>query len=126
MRTSLALLVCVFSMVGCGGYVPAPLHPSERDFQRELGPAPEGIADDPAEAMTLYAGDVLTVRTVSSETQEILGIVVDAAGRIHVPLAGDVEVGGLTLGTAPPLPFTCRRRRNPPAGSLPSTHGHRA
>ncbi|MBK8171127.1 MAG: SLBB domain-containing protein [Sandaracinaceae bacterium] len=100
MRTSLALLVCVFSMVGCGGYVPAPLHPSERDFQRELGPAPEGIADDPAEAMTLYAGDVLTVRTVSSETQEILGIVVDAAGRIHVPLAGDVEVGGLTLGTA--------------------------
>lgn len=80
--------------------MPAPLHPSERDFQRQLGPAPEGLADDPAEALTLYPGDVLTVRTVSTETQEIVGLVVDAAGRVHVPLAGDVGVGGLTLATA--------------------------
>ena len=98
MRT--LLFTSLMALVGCAGFVPAPLHPTEADLHAADVEAPEGMADDPGEPMTLYPGDVLTVRTVSTETQEIVGLVVDAAGRVHVPLAGDVEVGGLTLATA--------------------------
>ncbi len=52
------------------------------------------------EPMTLYPGDVIAVRTVSAETSELEGINVDESGRVHLPLAGDVQVGWLQLTAA--------------------------
>jgi polysaccharide export outer membrane protein len=56
-----------------------------------------GLTDDPPQAMSLFAGDVVTLRVQSLETQEIAGLSVDERGMLHVPLAGDVAVGGLAL-----------------------------
>ncbi len=47
-----------------------------------------------------FPGDVLTITTISSETTVLEGVVVDEAGRIHVPLVGDVSVGGEGLTEA--------------------------
>lgn len=88
-------------LVGCGAAPPAPVYPHEDDA---FGPPervePEGIAEDPARPMTLTPGDVLTLRAVSAETTLYEGLMVDEAGLLHVPLAGDVEVGGLPLEQA--------------------------
>lgn len=50
--------------------------------------------------MMLYPGDVVTLVLNSAEQSEQGGLVVDERGVIHVPLAGDVEVGGLPLSQA--------------------------
>jgi len=61
---------------------------------------PPGLAEDPPQPLTLYPGDVLRVTTVSEQTTIMEGLIVDEMGRIHLPLAGDVEVGHLPIGEA--------------------------
>jgi polysaccharide export outer membrane protein len=61
---------------------------------------PRGLDSDPAEALQLLPGDVVQLTTVSATTQVYDGLIVDALGQLHVPLAGDVEVGGKTLAEA--------------------------
>lgn len=53
-----------------------------------------------ASPFVFFPGDVVTITTVSSETTVQEGVVVDEAGRIHVPLVGDVTVGGEGLAEA--------------------------
>lgn len=55
---------------------------------------------DPPQQLRLMPGDVVRIQYYSVETTEIAGIVVDGAGNLHVPLVGDVPVGGLTLQLA--------------------------
>jgi polysaccharide export outer membrane protein len=50
--------------------------------------------------LTLHPGDLVTITTVSNETSTLEHIVVDEAGRVHIPLVGDVEVGGQDLSEA--------------------------
>jgi polysaccharide export outer membrane protein len=59
-----------------------------------------GLESDPPEALKLFPGDVVQLTTVSAQTQVYDGLIVDAMGQLHVPLAGDIQVGGLTLGQA--------------------------
>ena len=61
---------------------------------------PEGLAQDPPDPLRVLPGDTLTVQAISAEVVEYEGLYVDELGRVHVPLAGDVEVGGLTLTDA--------------------------
>lgn len=61
---------------------------------------PRGLDSDPAEALQLLPGDVVELTTVSATRQVYKGLIVDALGQLHVPLAGDVEVGGMTLSDA--------------------------
>ena len=61
---------------------------------------PPGLASDPPEALLLLPGDVIRLTTVSAKTETFEGLIVDAKGQLHVPLAGDVQVGGLSLATA--------------------------
>lgn len=85
---------------GCGGVgLPAPARPAAGTRGSTLA-VPAGMDDLRPEPMTLYPGDVITVRTVSAETTELEGILVDESGRVHIPLAGDVQVGGLALTVA--------------------------
>jgi polysaccharide export outer membrane protein len=62
--------------------------------------SPPGMDDDPPQAMQLYPGDVITLRMISAETDEHSGLVIDERGMLHVPLAGDVEVGGMDITAA--------------------------
>ena len=59
-----------------------------------------GMESDPPEALRLFPGDVVQLTTVSAKTETYEGLIVDALGQLHVPLAGDIQVGGLTLGQA--------------------------
>jgi polysaccharide export outer membrane protein len=96
--TSTAALLAL----GCGGGLPrAPAAPSPDDGFRAVGDVtPEGLDPEEPSPMTLVPGDVVTLRTISAETEEVEGLTVDARGMLHVPLAGDVEVGGLPLEQA--------------------------
>lgn len=64
--------------------------------------APAGVDDDPPTAFALMPGDALRFRTMSIRPLEATAVV-DPAGRVHVPLAGAVEVGGKTLPEAEAL-----------------------
>ncbi len=59
-----------------------------------------GMDSDPPRALRLFPGDVVQLTTVSAQTATYEGLIVDAMGQLHVPLAGDIQVGGLTLGQA--------------------------
>jgi len=61
---------------------------------------PPGMEYDPPEALRLFPGDVVQLTTVSAKTETFNGLIVDAMGNLHVPLAGDIQVGGLSLGEA--------------------------
>ncbi len=59
-----------------------------------------GLETDPPEALKLMPGDIVELTTVSAQTNTYPGLIVDALGHLHVPLAGDVVVGGKTLSQA--------------------------
>jgi polysaccharide export outer membrane protein len=59
-----------------------------------------GVESDPPEALKLLPGDVVQLTTVSAKTDVYDGLIVDAMGQLHVPLAGDIQVGGLSLSEA--------------------------
>ncbi len=56
-----------------------------------------GIENDQAETLRILPGDVVTLNTISAETVSHEGLIVDERGLLHVPLGGDVQVGGLPL-----------------------------
>ena len=128
MRITLA--ACVSLLLACG--------PSLSAVPPSLGaafPEPEPVllegVDDAQQAIEfrLLPGDVVSFRSESSEVREAAGLVVDASGVLHVPLAGSVEVGGRTLAEAEQLVQTAVRRLERFAVvslSLTQPDGHRA
>ncbi|HJL03831.1 MAG TPA: SLBB domain-containing protein [Polyangiaceae bacterium LLY-WYZ-15_(1-7)] len=100
MRRSLPTLLLLVSGLGCAPELPAaPAHPTPSAFvAAERAPLP-GLTSDPPAPFTLQPGDQLTLRTLSVRPLEA-EVSVDPAGRLHVPLAGAVEVGGLPLDAA--------------------------
>ena len=90
-------------IAGCYPNLPrAPTvpQPSDAAFTAADEVALTGLESDPAQALTLYPGDVITLIMTSSETDTVEGLTVDETGMVHVPLAGDVRVGGLALTAA--------------------------
>jgi polysaccharide export outer membrane protein len=90
-------------LAGCAGarYPDLPVTPEDDpNFQAPEAVILPGMDHDEAEPLKLRPGDVVTLRTISAETLELEGLIVDARGLLHVPLAGDVLVGGLTLSEA--------------------------
>lgn len=80
---------------------PAPTVPGDDPAFAAPEPImPPGLESDPPEALALLPGDVVQLTTVSAQTQVFEGLIVDARGYLHVPLAGDIEVGGKTLSEA--------------------------
>ncbi len=98
----LTTIALAFALVtGCHRYDDPPIYPHQDPAFTQTEPQePAGIDEDPAEPMKLLPGDVILLRTFSVENQEYGGLVVDEQGTLHVPLGGDVEVGGLTLTEA--------------------------
>ncbi|MDH3728999.1 MAG: SLBB domain-containing protein [Myxococcales bacterium] len=97
-----AILLCL-AVSGCAAnrYPGAPTVPS--DDPAFAAPEPvimPGLETDPPEALKLMPGDTVELTTVSAQTSKYPGLIVDALGNLHVPLAGDVPVGDKTLTEA--------------------------
>ena len=103
MRRCTALLLSFALVSACARnhYPQTPTTP----FDDPSFAAPEpiilaGMESDPPEPLRLFPGDVVQLTTVSAKTDTYDGLIVDGMGQLHVPLAGDIQVGGLTLGQA--------------------------
>ena len=94
-------LLALGQCLGCAGLPKAPAYPegARAQFADHALQLP-GLAEDPAPALTLQPGDSIRVDVASTDARAIDGVVVDATGMVHLPLAGDVEVGGLGLTAA--------------------------
>jgi polysaccharide export outer membrane protein len=89
------------TVLACGAVHPAPAQPGDDpEFSAPEEVELAGLDEDPPQPLRLLPGDVVTLQTVSVETSDFEGLTIDEQGNIHVPLAGDVEVGGLTLTEA--------------------------
>lgn len=85
---------------GCGvSLPPAPAIPDDDLFVTD-DVERTGLEEDPPQPFQLLPGDIVTLQAVSAETTDYEGLMVDEMGQLHVPLAGDIEVGGLTLEQA--------------------------
>jgi polysaccharide export outer membrane protein len=61
-------------------------------------PPPPGLDSDPLEETDVVRpGDVLAVRYVGSKDIEPMQVVIDRAGKVHLPLIGDVAVAGKSM-----------------------------
>jgi polysaccharide export outer membrane protein len=58
------------------------------------------MRDAPPSPYALMPGDVVRLRVASADPLDVPDLVIDASGRLHAPLAGDVTVGGAGLGEA--------------------------
>ncbi len=97
-----AFLLCL-AVSGCAAnrYPGAPTVPSDDPaFAAPEQIVMAGLEDDPAEPLRLMPGDIVELTTVSARTTRYPGLIVDALGHLHVPLAGDVSVGGKNLTEA--------------------------
>jgi polysaccharide export outer membrane protein len=85
----------------CSSLPDAPAYPKKEDgFSAPQAVARPGLAEDHAPPLTLQPGDVLSIDLTSEQPKTLTAIVVDATGRVHLPLAGDIQVGGLGLSDA--------------------------
>lgn len=103
MRRCTAILLSITLVTACARnrYTPAPTTPRDDPaFSAPERVIPRGLDSDPAEALQLLPGDVVQLTTVSATRQVYDGLIVDALGQLHIPLVGDVRVGGLTLSDA--------------------------
>lgn len=96
------LVVAPLGNAGCTPSFPrAPTLPSERDpFGAAQSVAPSGMDADEPLPLQLYPGDVITLVLQSAEREEQPNLLVDERGIVHVPLAGDIEVGRMPLQQA--------------------------
>jgi polysaccharide export outer membrane protein len=103
MRRCTAFFLSIALLTACARnrYTQAPTTPGDDpSFSAPERIVPRGVESDPPEALTLLPGDVIQLTTVSAKTQVLDGLIVDAMGQLHVPLAGDIQVGGKTLSQA--------------------------
>jgi polysaccharide export outer membrane protein len=99
--TAFVLSIALGTACARNQYTKAPTVPS--DDPAFSAPEPillSGVESDPAGPLELLPGDVVQLTTVSAETVVYDGLIVDAMGQLHVPLAGDIQVGGLSLSEA--------------------------
>ena len=99
MMQKITACVCSLSVLSaCAGIPLAPAYPLDDPGFSEPQPVLlPGVPNDQPEGLRLYPGDVLSVEIVSTQTQTIAGLVVDGLGMIHLPLMGDVTIGGRSL-----------------------------
>ena len=122
-------LASILLVVGCGFPTPPTLPVVDDGFSEPVDNTPPGLEEDPAQPLRLLPGDIVRIDAFSAENTNYTGIVVDGTGKLHVPLAGDVSVGGLTLAEAESRVQEAMRAldRVVRVGlSITHYHGHRA
>jgi polysaccharide export outer membrane protein len=100
--SKLAALSAVFlSCSACAGLPLAPRHPlDDKAFAAPILAKRSGIPNDRAPALVLLPGDRVNIELSSSATTQMPNVLIEPAGTVHMPLAGDVEVRGLGLVAA--------------------------
>lgn len=97
-------LVCCTALVfvsACASLPLAPRHPlDDKAFAAPILAKKVGISDDRPPALTLIPGDRVNIEIASSNVTNLANVLIEASGTVHVPLAGDVEVKGLSLVAA--------------------------
>jgi polysaccharide export outer membrane protein len=100
-RKPCSMLYLASLLAACSSFPKAPAYPRKEDgFSGPQQIPRPGIADDRAPPLRLMPGDIITIESQADPPKLLTGVVVDATGRIHLPLAGDVEVGGRALSDA--------------------------
>lgn len=95
--TLAALAMAAFASA-CASLPAAPRQPQDDPaFTPPVAIRLPGIADDSPFPDVLLPGDVCSLRLVTQNVSEVNGLTLDGQGRIHLPLVGDVAVGGLSL-----------------------------
>ncbi len=93
---SILLLSMAHSLVGCASYKRPPTYPMEDEAYKPGGVALDGIDNDHPVPLTLLPGDTIEVIAASTDTTRYPGLVVDGEGKVHVPIAGAIQVSGLS------------------------------
>jgi polysaccharide export outer membrane protein len=100
MRRSLSsafmALLLVHVLVGCNNFKPPPTYPREDPAYGAPTTDLTGVDKDEPATLVLLPGDTITVRTSSAEQASYEGLVIDAEGKVHVPIVGAVKIGGMT------------------------------
>lgn len=90
------MFLFLHAAIGCrGNFQPPPTYPYEDPQFKTANPEPAGVDNDYPVPLVLMPGDTITVRTMSTETNDYAGLVIDDEGKVHVPIAGPVQVSGL-------------------------------
>jgi polysaccharide biosynthesis/export protein len=102
MWRKLCSLLCVLDLLtSCAGLPKAPAYPSKEDgFSGPGALQRPGLRGDRPPPLTLQPGDVLTIDVVSEQPKTWTAVSIDATGRVHLPMVGDVDVGGGSLSEA--------------------------
>jgi protein involved in polysaccharide export with SLBB domain len=99
-RALASVVIVTFALAGCGRFKAPPTYPVDDPEYQPGGVSRDGLVSDPPVALVILPGDTLTLRTMSSETHEYQGLVVDGEGKVHVPISGPVQVSGLAPAQA--------------------------
>src|SRR5699024_950735 len=100
---ALSLVNLALFFASCAGqqYPDLPVVPTDDpEFDAPEEEILTGFPNDSPQPLRLRPGDVLTLQTISVESDTYEGLIVDARGNVHVPLAGDIHVGGASLTEA--------------------------
>lgn len=103
MRRFTAVLLSIMLLMGCirNRLPQVPTMPTDDPaFSAPEDVRLPGMESDPPAPLQLLPGDIVRLTTVSARTEVYEGLVIDELGQLHVPLAGDVAVGGKTLSAA--------------------------
>jgi polysaccharide export outer membrane protein len=101
MRTWVGLILMGALASACAGLPPAPRHPlDDKSFAAPILAQKVGMPDDRPPPLVLLPGDRVNIELQSSNTTPMSNVLIEASGTVHMPLAGDVEVRGLSLGEA--------------------------
>lgn len=99
--SKLAAVCAVMLVSACAGLPLAPRHPlDDKAFAAPILARRTGVPDDRPPALVLLPGDRVNIELQSATTQQLPNVLIEPAGTVHLPLAGDVEVRGLGLVAA--------------------------
>ena len=94
--SSVCALLLLHTTAACHkDFAPPPTYPFEDPAFKVANPEVPGLEHDFPTPLQLLPGDTITVRTQSTETSEYEGLVIDDEGKVHLPVAGPVQISGL-------------------------------
>lgn len=100
-RTAFCAVALMLACSACAGLPLAPRHPlDDKAFAAPILAKRTGVPDDRPPALVLLPGDRVNIELQSATTQQLPNVLIEPAGTVHLPLAGDVEVRGLGLVAA--------------------------
>lgn len=96
-----ALFCSLLCCWACAGLPQAPRHPlDDQSFAAPILARRVGLPNDRPPSLVLLPGDRVNIELSSAQTTTLENVLVEPAGTVHLPLAGDVDVRGLGLVAA--------------------------